>query len=66
MFDKKELKKVVLDMDRESQVFLACSLVEGIFDEDFEYTIDYVENLVNIVESITGVDNLVNELPPML
>jgi hypothetical protein len=62
----KELKKVVLAMDSKRKDDLLVSLVEALFDSDIEYAIDYAENMVEIVENITGAEYLTDLLPPML
>jgi hypothetical protein len=63
--DIKELKKVVLAMDSKRRDDLLVTLVEGVFDDFYEYPIDYATALAESIENITGVDDLVSELPEM-
>jgi hypothetical protein len=61
----KDLRRVVLAMDSKRKDDLLVSLVDAVFDDFFDYSIDYAENLSEIIENITGLENLSEYLPEL-
>ena len=61
----KDLWRVVLAMDSKRKDDLLVSLVDAVFDDFFDYSIDYAENLSEIIENITGLENLSEYLPEL-
>jgi hypothetical protein len=53
-----EVKKIILAMDRKRKDDLLTQLVMSIFDDFFEDDCDRVEDMLEIVENISGIENL--------
>jgi hypothetical protein len=56
--NKRDLASALVALDIKRKDDLICSLVDAIFDMEYDYDFDQMDNIIEVIENISGIDNL--------